>query len=173
MEVISVHFTPRFQISTIRARPSATTLSLTHLQMPSVGNHRSAGFELGTVQLDPDGRIRTMRVRPTHSPADSIHTRNGFDIDDVKLVNETAPIQFTAESSAPMIMQLVAVFRVIGVELSDRFEVAELVLQPEGSRVRITLDPRSRGGGGAEFQTVGVRLDASARIAEFVLNVCV
>jgi DNA-binding response OmpR family regulator len=170
MEVISVHFTPRFQIRTIRAKPSATTLSLTHLQMPSVGNRGSAGFELGTVQLDSNGRIRTMRVRPTHSPADSIRTRNGFDINDVKLVNETASIQFTAGSSAPMIMQLVALFKVVGVELSDRFEVDQLVLQPEGSRVRITLDPRSRGSGGVEFETVGVRLDASARIAEFVLN---
>ena len=168
-----MHFTPRFQISTIRAKPSATTLSLTHLQMSSIGNHGSAGFELGKVHLDSDGRIRTMRVRPTHSPAASIRTHNGFDINDVKLVNETASIQFTAGASAPMIMQLVAVFKVVGVELSDRFEVAELVLQPEGSRVRITLDPRSSGSEGMEFETVGVRLDASARIAEFVLNVCV
>ena len=69
-----------------------------------------------------------------------------------------------------MIMQLVAVFKVTGVELSDRFEVAQLVLQPEGNRVRITLDPQLRGGGGAEFETVGVRLDASAQITEFILN---
>jgi predicted lipoprotein len=85
-------------------------------------------------------------------------------------VNETACIQLTAGSSAPMTMQLVAVFKVVAVELSDRFEVAQLVLQPEGSRVRITLDPQSRGTAGTEFEMVGVRLDASARIAEFVLN---
>ena len=103
-----------------------------------------------------------MRVRPTRRPADSIRTHNGFDINDVKLVNEAACIQFTAGTSAPMTMQLVAVFKVAGVELSDRFEVAQLVLQPEGSRVRITLDPQSRGTAGTEFETVGVRLDASA-----------
>ena len=171
MEVISVQFTPRFQIGTIRAKPSATTLSLTQLLMPSVAENRwGAGFELGTVELDSDGRIRTMRVRPTRRPADSIRTHNGFDINDVKLVNETACIQFTAGTSAPMTMQLVAVFKVAGVELSDRFEVAQLVLQPEGSRVRITLDPQSRGAAGTEFETVGVRLDASGRIAEFVLS---
>jgi hypothetical protein len=111
-----------------------------------------------------------MRVRPTRRPADSIRTHNGFDINDVKLVNETACIQFTAGASAPMTMQLVAVLKVAGVELSDRFEVAQLVLQPEGSRVRITLDPQARGTAGTEFETVGVRLDASARIAEFVLR---
>jgi hypothetical protein len=139
--------------------------------MPSVADNRwGAGFELGTVELDSDGRIRTMRVRPTRRPADSIRTHNGFDINDVKLVNETACIQLTAGTSAPMTMQLIAVFKVAGVELSDRFEVAQLVLQPEGSRVRITLDPQSRGTAGTEFETVGVRLDASARIAEFILN---
>ena len=111
-----------------------------------------------------------MRVRPTRRPAESIRTHNGFDINDVKLVNEAACIQFTAGTSAPMTMQLVAVFKVAGVELSDRFEVAQLVLQPESSRVRITLDPQPRGTAGTEFETVGVRLDASGRIAEFVLS---
>jgi hypothetical protein len=111
-----------------------------------------------------------MRVRPTRRPADSIRIHTGFDINDVKLVNEAACIQFTAGSSTPMTMQLVAFFRVAGVELSDRFEVAQLILQSESSRVRITLDPQSRGPAGMEFETVGVRLDASSRIAEFVLS---
>jgi len=88
----------------------------------------------------------------------------------MKLVNEAACIKLTAETAAPMTMQLIAVFKVTAVELSDRFEVAQLVLQPEGSRVRITLDPQSRGTAGTEFETVGVRLDELARIAEFVLN---
>jgi hypothetical protein len=48
--------------------------------------------------------------------------------------------------------------------------VAQLVLQPEGSRVRINLDPQAGGTAGTEFETVGVRLDASGRIAEFLLN---
>jgi len=171
MEVISVQFTPRFQIGTIRAKPSAATLSLTQLLMPSDAENRwGAGFELGAVELGSDGRIRSMRVRPTRKPADSIRTHNGFDINDVKLVDETACIQFTAGASVPMTMQLVAVFKVAGVELSDGFEVAQLVLQPEGTRVRITLDPQAGGATGTEFETVGVRLDASARIAEFVLR---
>jgi CheY-like chemotaxis protein len=171
MEVISVQFTPRFQIGTIRAKPSATTLSLTQLLMPSDAENRwGAGFELGAVELDSDGRIRILRVRPTRKPADSIRTHNGFDINDVKLVNENACIQFTAGTSAPMTMQLVAVFKIAGVELSDRFEVAQLVLQPESSRVRITLDPQSGGAAGTEFETIGVRLDAAGRIAEFALS---
>ena len=170
MEVISVQFTPRFQIGTIRAKPSALTLSLTQLLMPSdAANRWGAGFELGAVELDAVGRIKTMRVRPTRKPADSIRTHNGFDINDVKLVNEAACIQFTAGTSAPMTMQLMAVFKVAGVELSDLFEVAQLVLQPESSRVRITLDPQV-GATGTEFEIISVRLDAAARLAEFVFS---
>jgi hypothetical protein len=61
------------------------------------------------------------------------------------------------------------VFKVAGVELSDSFEVAQLVLQSAGGRVRVNLDPQSHSAG-TEFETVGVRLDSSRRIAEFFLS---
>jgi hypothetical protein len=67
-----------------------------------------------------------------------------------------------------MTIQLVALFKVAGVELSDRFEVAQLVLQPTETRVRIILDPQSRAV--TEFETAEVRLDPSQRITEFILN---
>lgn len=168
MEVIAVQFTPRFQIGTIRARPTASTLSLTHSSAPA--ENLLAGFEIGPVELDQEGRIRTMRVLPTRQPAKRIESRNGFAINEVALLNQNASIQLTAGESAPMTMQMVAVFKVAGVELSDQFEVAQLVLQPAGNRVRVTLDPRASTPGGTEFETLQVRLDASNRIAEFVLN---
>jgi DNA-binding response OmpR family regulator len=168
MEVIAVQFTPHFRIGTIRARPTASTLSLTHSSAPA--ENLLAGFEIGPVELDAQGRIRTMRVVPTRQPAKRIESRNGFAINDVALVNENASIQITAGPSAPMTMQLMAMFKVAGVELSDRFEVAQLVLQPAGSRVRVRLDPQSSTAGGTEFETAHVRLDASRRILEFVLN---
>jgi DNA-binding response OmpR family regulator len=170
MEVIAVQFTPRFQIGTIRAKPTASTLSLTHSSPSAPAENLLAGFEIGPVELDAQGRIRTMRVVPTRRPANAIHTRNGFAIKDLSLVNQNASIELTAGQAAPMTMQLVAMFKVAGVELSDRFEVAQLVLQPAGNRVRITLDPQSRSPGGTEFETVQVRLDSSHRIVEFVLN---
>jgi CheY-like chemotaxis protein len=168
MEVIAVQFTPRFQIGTIRARPTASTLSLTHSSAPA--ENLLAGFEIGPVELDGQGRIQTMRVVPTRQPAKRIQSRNGFAINDIVLVNQNASIQMTAGESAPMTMQLMAMFKVAGVELSDRFEVAQLILQPAGSRVRVTLDPQSRSSSGTEFETAQVRLDASRRIVEFVLN---
>jgi DNA-binding response OmpR family regulator len=168
MEVIAVQFTQSFKVGTIRARPTESTLSLTHSSAPA--ENLLAGFEIGPVELGPDGRIQTLRVVPTHRPAKRIEARNGFAINDVALVNKNASIQMTAGQTAPMTMQLVALFKVAGVELSDRFEVAQLVLQPAATRVRVTLDPQSRSAGGTEFETVQVRLDASRRIAEFVLN---
>jgi len=170
MEVIAIQFTPRFQIGTIRAKPTASTLSLTHSSTSAPAENLLAGFEIGPVELDAEGRIRTMRVVPTRRPAKSIHAHNGFEINDVALLNQNASIELTAGQAAPMTMQLVALFKVAGVELSDRFEVAQLVLQPAGNRVRITLDPQSRSPGGSEFETVQVRVDSSHRITEFVLN---
>jgi DNA-binding response OmpR family regulator len=166
MEVVAVQFTPRFQIGAIRARPTASTLSLTHSSAPA--ENLLAGFEIGQVELDAAGRIRTMRVMPTRQPAKTVQTRNQLVINDLALVNQNASIQVTAGSSAPMTMQLMALFKVAGVELSDQFEVAQLVLQPAGTRVRVILDSQSRAA--TEFETAHVRLDPSQRIAEFVLN---
>jgi len=167
MEVVSVQFTPRFQIGAIRARPTTSTMSLTYSSAPA--ENLLAGFEIGPVELDGTGRIRTMRVLPTRQPAKPVQTGTHLSIDDVALVNQNASIQVTAGQSAPMTMQLVALFKVAGVELSDRFEVAQLVLQPAGTRVRVILDPKSHAA--TEFETAHVRLDPSQRIAEFVLNV--
>jgi DNA-binding response OmpR family regulator len=166
MEVIAVQFTPRFQIGTIRARPTASTLSLT--QPSSRTENLLAGFEIGSVELDPSGRIQTMRVVPTRQPATPVVKRNGFAINDVAIVNQSASIQLTAGQAAPMTMQLLALFKVARVELSERFEVAQLVLQPSGNRVRISLDPKSTAA--TEFETAQVRLDPSRQIAEFVLQ---
>lgn len=167
MEVLSVQFTPRFQIGAIRARPTTSTMSLTYSSAPA--ENLLAGFEIGPVELDGAGRIRTMRVLPTRQPAKPVQTGTHLSIDDVALVNQNASIQVTAGQSAPMTMQLVALFKVAGVELSDRFEVAQLVLQPADTRVRVILDPKSDAA--TEFETAHVRLDPSQRIAEFVLNV--
>ena len=166
MEVLAVQLTPRFKIGSIRARPTASILSLTHSSAPS--ENLLAGFEIGPVELDASGRIESIRVMPTRQPAKAVQTRRQLAINDVALVNQNASIQVTAGSSAPMTMQLIAVFKVAGVELSDQFEVAELVLQPAGTRVRVILDPQSRSA--TEFETAQVRLDPARRIAEFVLS---
>lgn len=170
VEVISVQFTSQFQVSRIRVKPISSRLSLSHLRTSSLTENRVAGFELERVQLDTNNQMKTIRVRPTHKPTDSIQVHNGFDINDVELLNEPACIQFTARSSAPMILQLDAIFRVIGVELSNQFEVAQLVLQPQGDSVQITFEPQSAGARGAAFKILGLHLDSRGRIAEFVLQ---
>jgi hypothetical protein len=170
MEVLAVQFTQQFRIGAIRARPTFSTLSLSHSSAP--GQNLLAGFEIGPVELDPRGRIQTMRVLPTRRPPSPVEMRSRLNIQDVALVNQNGAIQLTAGQTAPMTMELMALFKVAGVELSDRFEVAQLVLQSSGGRVRVNLDPHSRAGG-TEFETVGVRLDASKRISEFFLRAVV
>jgi DNA-binding response OmpR family regulator len=166
MEVMAVQFTPRFQIGAIRARPTFSTLSLSHSSAP--GQNLLAGFEVGPVELDANGRIRTMRVLPTRRPPVPVEVRTRLEIKDIALVNQNAAIQLTGGQAAPMTLEMMAMFKVAGVELSDHFEVAQLVLQSAGGRVRVNLDSGSRGAG-AEFDTM-VRLDSSRRIAEFYLS---
>jgi DNA-binding response OmpR family regulator len=167
MEVLAVQFTPRFQIGAIRARPAFSTLSLSHSSAP--GQNLLAGFEVGPVELDPNGRIHTLRVLPTRRPPVPVEVRTRLEIKDIALVNQNASIQLTGGQAAPMTLKLMALYKVAGVELSDRFEVAQLVLQSAGGRVRVSLDPQS-GEAEAEFEIVGVRLDSSRRIAEFFLR---
>ncbi|HKP92728.1 MAG TPA: response regulator [Chthoniobacterales bacterium] len=168
MEVLAMQFTARFQIGAIRAKPTASTLSLAH-SLARIDN-LLAGFEIDSVELDPQGRIQLMRVVPTRQPANAIQPRNALAINRVALVNQTAPIELTAGQAAPMTMQLIALFKVAAVELSDRFEVAQLVLRPAHGRVRLSLDPQARIAAGTEFEATQVKLDSSRRILEFVLN---
>ena len=167
MEVLAIQFTPRFQIGAIRARPTFSTLSLSHSSAP--GQNLLAGFEVGPVELDANGRIHTMRVVPTRRPPVPVEVQTRLEIRDLAVVNQSASFQLTGGQSAPMTLELLAVFKVAGVELSDRFEVSQLVLQSAGGRVRVNLDPKARAAG-TEFETVGVRLDSSHRIAEFFLG---
>ena len=104
-------------------------------------------------------------------PPGPIHGRSGFDINEVKLLNETAAIQLTSRTSPPMTMQVSATVKVVEVELSDRFEVAQLILQPQSSRFRATLKPDGLGGNGVEFETVRARLDSTAHMAELVFRI--
>jgi hypothetical protein len=171
MQVTSVQFTPSLQVGTIRVRPSATTASL----LPPAGGSlpqsmSGVNFELGPAELDAQGRIKVLHVRPARGAAQLIKMHNGFAIGDVALVKENAWVELLAGHSAPMTIQLSARFKVAGVELSDRFEVARIVLQAEGNKVNVVLDPKAKGGAGTPFETVHVALDSSARIAEFVLN---
>lgn len=169
VEVIAMQFTPALRIGGMRARPTAASLFLAHPSAPA--ENLLSGFEIGSVELDTHGRIESMRVLPTRQPGHMIRPRNALLINQLALTNQTAPIELTAGPSAPMTMQLAALFKVAGVELSDRFEVSQLVLRPSAHRVRVNLDPQARIAAGTEFETAQVRLDASRRIAEFVLNI--
>jgi DNA-binding response OmpR family regulator len=168
LEILAIQFTPRFQIGAIRARPTFSTLSLSHSSVP--GQNLLAGFQVGPVELDANGRIHTMRVLPTRRPPVPVEVTTQLAISDVALVNQSASFQVTGGGQAsPMTVELLALFKVARVELSERFEVSQLILQSAGSRVRVNLDPHARTAG-TDFETVAVRLDSSRRVAEFFLS---
>ncbi|HVF71063.1 MAG TPA: response regulator [Chthoniobacterales bacterium] len=168
MEVVAVQFTPGLRVGVIRARPTASTLSLSHSSKPT--ENLLAGFQIGSVELDQNGRIHLMRVLPTRQPANTIQMRNQLQITQIALLNQSAPIELSAGQSAPMTMQLVALFKVAGVELSDRFEVEQLVLRPAHDRVRVSFDAHNAVAAGTEFETTQVLLDSSRRIEELLLS---
>jgi hypothetical protein len=69
-------------------------------------------------------------------------------------------------------VQLLAHLELSGVELSNTFQVAQLVLKSTTKTVRVTFSSQSLGpdGTGATCEAAGVKLDASARITELLLQ---
>jgi hypothetical protein len=69
-----------------------------------------------------------------------------------------------------MTIELLAHLELAAVELSPTFQVEELVLKWPTNAVRVTLNPKAWKKSGAKFEATSVKLDSSARIAEFLLN---
>jgi hypothetical protein len=69
-------------------------------------------------------------------------------------------------------MQLLADLELAGVELSNTFQVAHLVLKSSANAMRVTFSSQSVGQEetGVSCEAAGVKLDASARIEELLLQ---
>lgn len=174
LDVLSMQFTPQLQMGTIRAKPSSPTVSL---HLPSSMRQAlpvETGFQLGRAELDSNGHIATLRLIPTMKPYQPTKTRNAFEIGDVAVVPGEARerVQLTPALAAPMTMQLLAHLDLAGVELSPSFQVSQVVLKWQSSRVRVTLSSKATAGDpqGAAFEIAVVQLDASGQIAELLLN---
>jgi hypothetical protein len=174
LEVAAMQLTPDLRMGAIRAKPYSLTVSL-HVPSPTL---RAAlpqtGFQLGRVALDGNGRIATVHLIPTLQPFKAAETRNAFQIGAVALVpiNSKERIQLTSAADTPMTMQLLAHLEIAGVELSDAFQVAQLVLKNRNNTVRVTLNSQAIGQeqSGAACEIAAVRLDHSGQIAELLLQ---
>ena len=174
LEVAAMQLTPELRMGAIRARPYSLTVSL-HVPSPTLRATLSqTGFQLGRVALDGNGRIATVRLIPTLQPFKAAETRKALQIGAVALVpiNSKERIQLTSAANAPMTMQLLAHLEIAGVELSDGFQVAQLVLKNRNNTVRVTLDSQAIGQeeAGAAREIAAVRLDHSGQIAELLLQ---
>ena len=174
LEVVSMQLNESLRMGAIRAKPSSGTVSL-HVASPAL---RAAfpdnGFQLGPVEIDRNGRIVTLRLIPTLQPFTPPQTRNALQIGGVAVVpaNSHEHVELMPTLTAPMRVQLLAHLELAGVELSNTFQVAQLVLKARAKTVRVTFSSQSIGPEepGATCEAAAVKLDASARIAELLLQ---
>jgi DNA-binding response OmpR family regulator len=173
LEVLAMQLTPQLQIGAIRARPASSTVSL-RLQSATTRSALGSeiGFQLGPAKLNNEGRISSLRVIPTITPFQPAPMRTSFEIGGVALIpNETrARVQLTPAGTTPMTMELFAHLELGAVELSQTFQVAQLILNWHTNAVRVTLNPKAPEKTAAKFDLRVLRLDQSGRLAEVLLH---
>ena len=174
LEVVSIQLTPSLRLGTLRARPSSQTISLQVASPVLMASLPPTGFQLGAVDLDRNGRIANLRVKPTVTPFTPVATRNSLQIGGVSLVqhNSHENLQLTPTPNGPMCMQLIAHLETAGVELSDTFQVSNIVLKNRTNRVRVTLSEQAitPEKTGTICEITSVQIDGRAHIVELTLN---
>lgn len=174
LEVVSIQLTPSLRLGTLRARPSSQTISLQVASPALIAALPPTGFQLGAVDLDRHGRIANLRVKPSVQPFTPLATRNLLQIGGVSLVphNSHENLQLTPTPNGPMRMQLIAHLETAGVELSNTFQISNIVLKNRSNRVRVTLSehaitPEKTG---TVCEITSVQIDGGAHIVELTLN---
>ena len=172
LEVVSMQVSAGLQMAAIRARPSSRTVSLqVRPQTLSAACLAGSSFEIAAVDLDARGQIETLRVAPTVRQLMALQSRDEFPIGGVTVLPENGgrAMELIPAPVAPIRMQLMASFDLLGVELTPTFGVACLVLKARGGKMRVSMHPEAANTG-ATFETAQVLLDRSARIAEVLLD---
>jgi DNA-binding response OmpR family regulator len=174
LEVVSLQLTPTLRMGMLRARPSSLTVSLQVGSAALKAALPPTGFQLGAVDLDRHGRIAALRVKPTVQPFTPLPTRNSLQIGAVALVphNSHENLQLTPTPNGPMRMQLIAILETAGVELSNNFQIANIVLKNRHNRVRVTLSEQAVTAEktGTICEISSVQIDGGAHIVELTLS---
>jgi hypothetical protein len=166
-----MQFSATLRMAAIRARPCSHSVAL-HID-PAARTRNvtpQAAFELQRVDLDSRGQIKTVRVVPQPGQIAHVASRPEVSIGGLAVVgsNGARALELMPAFTAPMNVELLAVFDLIGVELSPAFTVASLVLQARQAPMRISFQPGAAHTG-ATFESTQVLLDRSSRIAEILL----
>lgn len=173
LEVISMQLTPQLQMGAIRAKPASPIVSL-HLSSATARGAipPQTAFQLGRAELNAEGHISAIRLFPSAQPFQRTQTQNAFAIGGVALIpNHTrARVQLTPAGSTPMTIELIAQLELGFVQLSNTFQIAQLVLKWPTNIVRVTLNPKATERTGAAFESSEIKLDSSGRLAELLLR---
>jgi DNA-binding response OmpR family regulator len=174
LEIVAVQLTPELRMGSIRAKPSSGEVSLHVASMGMREKLPQTGFKLGEIGLDGKGQIAMIRLIPTLAPVRTESTQNALQIGAVSVIpiDSTARMQLTPTPGASMRLKLVARLELAGVELSPTFQISHIVLKDRGGPIRVTMSGQSTGQeeNGTACETVSVRLDHSAHLAELLLN---
>jgi DNA-binding response OmpR family regulator len=172
LEVISMQLTPQLQMGAIRAKPTGAVASLQLSSAAAQSAIGRTGFKLGPTSLDANGRIAALRLIPTSQPFQAAQTRVSFEIGGVAVIPNQlrARVQLTPAGTTPMTIEMLVHLELAAVELSQTFQVAQLILNSRSQAVRVTLDPKAPHTSGSTFEASMIKLDSAGRIAELVLS---
>jgi DNA-binding response OmpR family regulator len=172
LDVIAMQFTPQLQMGSIRARPTSSAVALQLATHVRDSTPAEVGFQLSVTELDSNGRISMMRVLPSGKPFKAAPTRNVFQIGGVAVIPADARqrVQLTPTGSAPMTVKLLAHVELAGIQLSQTFQVEQLVIRWPSNIIRVTLNPKAPEATAARFEITKVTVTEDGRLGELVLD---
>lgn len=168
LEVVAVQLTETLRIGRIRARTASRTVSL-GFPPESAALAVHTGFDIEQVLTDAKRNIQSVRLIPNHQPPSFINIGRRFAVEDVEITPAAASLELTPNATGSMLVQMLAAFQLEGVEVSNTFQLARLLLRCSNRKVRLSVDPASTVNG-AIFQMGELQLDASNQISELVLT---
>ena len=171
LEVIALQLSPALRVTEIRARPFTSSVLLHALPEAAPGAPATpeSMFQLGAIELNAGGGIKTVRVEPMSAPS-AAQWRYRLAIDGLAMSPDASGqrLQLNPTVVGPMRFELLALFQPAAVDLSAAFTVQHLVLAARDERMRATLLPEAAHVG-ATFRAAEVHLNAASSLTELRL----
>jgi DNA-binding response OmpR family regulator len=170
LQAVSIQLTPFFRLAAIRLEPASPIVAVKMGERAELnGGPLETEFRLGKIELRADGTVDTIRLIPTRQSPQLHVTGSSFAIGALGLhpANSRQNVEITATPDAAMRVQLTARFAFLTVELSERFEVAAVLLKARGTQVFVRNGAETTG---APFELQGAELDPSAQLRNLLVR---
>jgi len=164
LHVVSMQLTALFRVETMTLRPVDPTVGVKMGDgQPLGGESIETRFQLSTILLGAEGRLETLRLIPTQQPPTLSFDESSFAIGglSVQPANAYQNVQLTAPADNSMRVRLTAPFGLLAVELSQRFEIAAVLLQSRSTNVVVSNNAEKAG---TSFHLHAVELDSAGQL---------